>query len=120
MKREPYSTVTYDIQQIMPAPPDAVAVFTEGEHCWGDPIIAWGVFDSVERHYDETGKCVKVEKTREAGPLVLSEVCSLEPPWTSSNFAGVRIGAKTWVRLGESTAIEEPADSPFRGFKPIE
>lgn len=113
-KREPYTVTSYEIQQIIPAPPDAVAVYAEDGEAFGDPIIAWGVFDTVEEHFDETGRRTKTERTREAGPLVMDETCALAPPWASSNFAGVRIGARTWVRLGTTPSIPEPDDSPFR------
>jgi hypothetical protein len=112
-KREPYTTTRYVVHQIMPAPAGAIAVYAEGEEAFGDEIMAWGVFDEIEEHFGADGRKLKEETTRVVGPLVMGEACTLEPPWTSSNFAGVRIGERTWVRLGQSPAIPEPPNSPF-------
>lgn len=113
-KREPYTTTRYVVHQIMPAPPGAVAVYAEAGEAFGDEIMAWAVFDEIEEHFSADDRKLREEVTRGVvGPLVMSESCTLEPPWVSSNFAGVRIGERTWVRLGPSPAIPEPPDSPF-------
>lgn len=112
-KREPYTTTRYVVHQIMPAPPGAVAVYAEAGEAFGDEIMAWGVFDEIEEHFGADGRKTKEETTRVVGPLVLSDLCSLEPPWVSDNFAGVRIGDRVWVRGVSSPSIPEPPDSPF-------
>lgn len=113
-KREPYTTTRYVVHQIMPAPPGAVAVYAEAGEAFGDEIMAWAVFDEIEEHFSADDRKLREEVTRGVvGPLVMSESCTLEPPWVSSNFADAHPGERTWVRLGPSPAIPEPPNSPF-------